>query len=232
MADEHISVVIPARDEEAYVANALTSVGEQTVPAIGEVIVVVNGSVDRTTDAVRSASALLDGLTVQVIEDPQPGVSRAKNLGARAAHGDLLLFLDADSRMAPDLARRVLASWRGGAPAGSIAITSDGGDLLDRAFFGLIEHGKRLFGIRANMLYCERDLFLAVGGFDERLHQAEDRELLLRIAGRGVTVAHVTESWIATSPRRLHEGPLRLGVVRVFGRWMLGHGGIWRDRPY
>lgn len=230
--EPRVSVIVPARDEEAYVAAALASVVAQASPAIIEVIVVVNGSVDRTADVVRSSIGLLDGLAVQLLEDPQAGVSRAKNLGVRAANGDLLIFLDADSRMAPDLTQRVVEAWRAGSQAGSIAIAADGGDILDRAFFGLIEFGKRLFRIRANMLYCERELFLSVGGFDERLYQAEDRDLLVRIAGRGVEVAHVTGSWIATSPRRLHQGPLRVGLVRVFGRWMLGHAGIWRDRPY
>ena len=228
-----VSVVIPARNEEAFVAAALESVSAQTwSPTKVEAIVVVNGTQDRTLDVVRAATERLDGLAVRIVDDPAPGVSRAKNVGARLARGDVLVFLDADSRMAPDLVARIVAASRSGAPAGSVAIVADSRDPIDRGFFALLEWGKNLFRIRANMLYCARPLFEEVGGFDERLHQAEDLDLLRRIQGRGLEVTHVGESWIATSPRRLHEGPLRLGLLKVFARWTLGHIGIWRERPY
>lgn len=228
-----VSVVIPARNEEAFVEAALGSVAAQTWPSSRvEAIVVVNGTDDATLAVARGASERLDGLAVRLVDDPTPGVSRAKNVGARLARGELLVFLDADSRMAPDLIERIVAASQAGSPAGSVAIVADSGDPIDRGFFALLEWGKHLFGIKANMLFCARALFEEVGGFDERLHQAEDLDLLQRIEGRGREVTHVDASWIATSPRRLHEGPLRLGLLRVFARWSLGHVGIWRDRPY
>ena len=134
--------------------------------------------------------------------------------------------------MAPDLVERILATHARGARAGSIAIAADQGDLLDRGFFGLIELGKRLFRIHANMLYCTRDAFEAIGGFDERLHQAEDRDLLLRLGQSGLPLVRITDGVIYTSPPRPHEGRFRSGLVRVFVRWSLGHAGIRRDRPY
>jgi len=228
-----VSVVIPARNEEAFVASALESVASQTWPPTKiEAIVVVNGTQDRTLDVVRAATDRLDGLAVRIVDDPTPGVSRAKNVGARLARGEVLVFLDADSRMAPDLVERIAAASGNGAPAGSVAIVADSRDPIDRGFFALLEWGKNLFKIRANMLYCARNLFEEVGGFDERLQQAEDLDLLRRIQGRGLEVTHVGDSWIATSPRRLHEGPLRIGLFKVFARWTLGHIGIWRERPY
>lgn len=228
-----VSVVIPARNEEAFVAAALESVASQSwLSTRVEAIVVVNGTADRTVDVVRETSQRLDGLAVRLVDDPVAGVSRAKNVGARLARGAVLVFLDADSRMAPDLVERIVAASYNGSLAGSVAIVADSRDPIDRGFFALIEWGKNLFGIRANMLYCSRELFEAVGGFDERLYQAEDLDLLRRIAVRGIDVTHVKGSWIATSPRRLHEGPLRLGLLKVLARWTLGHVGIWRDRPY
>jgi glycosyltransferase involved in cell wall biosynthesis len=228
-----VSVVVPARNEAAYVAAALGSVAAQGYPAERiETVVAVNGSRDATADVVRRWSAAHPDRAVTVIEDPIDGVARAKNAGARAATGRVLVFLDADSLMAPDLVERVVVATSNGSPAGSIPIRADSSDLLDRGFFGLLEYGKRLFGIRANMLFCRRDVFEAAGGFDERLHQAEDRDLLVRLQRSGVVVSHLVGTWIATSPRRLHEGPLRIGMLRVFARWSLGHAGIWRDRPY
>lgn len=233
MPESLVSVIVPARNEEAYIAAALESVGSQTLPtARTEVVVVVNGTTDHTARVARQAAGRLPGLEVRVLEDPQAGVARAKNLGARMARGSVLVFLDADSRMAPDLLERIAQRSVDGAPAGSVRMVADSSDLLDRGFFATIEYGKRLFSIRANMLYCRRDTFLAVGGFNERFQHAEDRDLLVRLQRRGVVVTHLSDSWIATSPRRLHEGPLRLGLVRVLGRWAIGHAGFRREQPY
>ncbi|GIW19721.1 MAG: hypothetical protein KatS3mg065_0017 [Chloroflexota bacterium] len=136
---------------------ALESVAAQTVPLDRlQVVVVVNGSSDRTAEVVRAARERFPRLEIRVIDDPLPGVARAKNIGARLANGDLLVFLDADSRMAPDLVERIVAAYEAGHRAGSVKIAADDGDLLDRGFYGLIEFGKGLFGIHANMLYCDR----------------------------------------------------------------------------
>lgn len=95
-----------------------------------------------------------------------------------------------------------------------------------------MEWGKRLFGIRANMRWIERVLFEQLGGFDETLKQAEDLDLLVRARRAGIVVGHITQASIATSPRRLRQGPLRIRTVRVFGRWALGNFGIGRRWPY
>lgn len=227
-----LSVVIPARNEEDYVSCALASVAVQTWP-VGrlEAVVVDNGSVDETAGAVKRFAAEHPELAVVLATELRPGTARARNVGARSARGRYLLFLDADSRMAPDLARIVLtaAGTRG---AGSIRIIADGDDRLDRAFFDLLEFGKVLFRIRAQMFYCERELFLAHGGFNEELIVAEDKEFLKRLQRAGVDVCHLSSSWIATSTRRLHSGPLRLGLVATFSRWAAAQAGIGRRWRY
>ena len=228
-----VSVVLPAHNEELYVEAALGSILGQTWP-LGriEAIVVANGSTDRTNRVVRAFAEAHPELAVRLIADPVRGIARSKNRGARIARGELLLFFDAASRMAPDLVGRVIERARAGQPAGDIRLVADSADPLDRAFFGLIEFGKRLFSIRANMLYCARDLFERFGGFDERLRHAEDRDLLLRLQRAGIAVGHLDESFIATSPRRLRRLPFRLGTLTTLGRWTLGHLGIGRRWPY
>lgn len=213
--------------------RALESVAQQDVPRDRlEAIVVSNASTDRTAAVSRAARAKLADLRVTLIEVPEPGTARAKNLGAEAAGGELLLFLDADSRMSRGLARALLARAAAGERAASIRIVADGDDPLDRAFFWIIEHGKRLFGIRANLFYCDAALFRELGGFDESLNHAEDLEFLVRAKRAGVRVGHIAGEWIATSPRRLHRWPLRIGMLEMFGRWTLGHFGIGRRWRY
>lgn len=228
-----VSVVLPAHNEAPLVGAALRSIAAQPLdPGQIEAIVVNNGSSDGTDAAVEAAKAELPGLDVTLLSDPIRGIARAKNLGARQARGRYLVFLDADSRMSPGLLPRVVARASAGERAASIRIVADSRDTLDRAFFGLMEWGKRLFGIRANMCWLERALFEQLGGFDERLHQAEDLDLLVRARRAGVTVGHLADAWIATSPRRLHRGPLRIGMLTMFGRWALGNFGIGRRWPY
>ena len=232
-SDPDLAFVIPARNEAGFIGRAISSVVDQTVPLRRlELVVVENGSSDDTAEAARRTLALTPGLRGTVIGQAMASIPGAKNRGAKAASAAILIFLDADSRAAPEVGQRVL-DWVGrGYPAGSIKIVADSADWLDRGFFGLIEWGKGLFGIHANMLYCERDLFLRSGGFGEHIRLAEDLEFLVRLERQGVRVGHVMDSYIATSPRRLHVLPFRLGMITTFARWTLAHIGIGRRWRY
>ena len=231
-----ISVVLPARNEVKLLPAALRSISDQSY-AIGQVeaIVVSNGSSDGTAElaeAIATGLAADGGLAVHVLRSEAAGISLAKNLGAADALGQWLVFMDADSRMSPNLLATVAARAKQGELAASIRIVADGTDPIDHAFFWVIENGKRLVRQRANMFWCQRALFARLGGFDERLHHAEDLDFMLRARRTGVRVGHVHGEWIATSPRRMHHGPLRLGMFRMFGRWALGAMGIGRRWPY
>ena len=230
-----ISVVIPARNEVELLPAALRSVTEQRYAGSLDCVVVDNGSTDGTAASI-DGLALGGAVPIAVIPEPVPGVGRAKNAGAAAAGGDVVIFLDADSRMAVDLAATVAASFAAGYEVGSIRVVSDGGAWLDRGFFRLMELGKRWFGIRAQMLYCRRSLFLALGGFSPDLTLGEDVDFLRRaqrhLKARGRRgVGHVSTSEILTSPRRLASNH-HLGMIVMFVRWALALVGVGRKRNY
>lgn len=236
-ADQYdVSVVIPALNEQRHVTAALASVAAQSWPLERlEALVVDNGSSDATAEMVRAFAAAAPRLAVRLVNEPCRGTARARNRGAALATGRWLVFLDADSRLAPDLVARVVERGRRGEPAGSIRLiadTADGADRIDRAFFNLLEFGKVLFKIRAQMFYCERSRFQEIGGFDEQIQVAEDRELLVRLERAGTPLGHLNESWIATSPRRLHRHPLRLGLLATFARWAMAQAGLGRRWRY
>lgn len=228
-----LSFVIPARDEAALIRGALRSFGEQDLEtARMEAVVVDNASRDGTGRVARAFAESHPELRITLVHEPHTGRSHAKNAGARAATGRILLFLDADSRASQDLARSVIERHDGGWPAGAIAVVADSDDWLDRRYFELMSLGPKLFGIRAQLFFCDRDLFLSIGGFDERLQLAEDRDLLDRLRATGAKVCYVDEAWIATSPRRLRSLPARLGTATMFTRWLLANFGIGRRWPY
>jgi glycosyltransferase involved in cell wall biosynthesis len=200
-------------------------------------VVVDNASSDGLSTVVEAFRRQQPELTVELVREEQIGVSRAKNRGAAIARGEILIFLDADSRMDPSLIADVVAQDDAGHPAGCIRIVADSTDRLERFFFFLLHVGKVLFGVRAQMLYCERSLFLEVGGFSPELIHAEDLDLLQRLGrrlreGRCGSVAYVRNSAIATSTRRLRGGPLRRNLLATFLRMFLASLGIGRKWPY
>jgi glycosyltransferase involved in cell wall biosynthesis len=128
-----VTIVIPARNEAKTIGQALASVAEQAWPLERlEVVVVDNGSTDGTPAAVREFQRTFPWLRVRLLSEPQPGVSRARNRGAEAAHGHVLLFLDADSRLAPTMIPAVLGHLHRGEAAVSLRVVADSNDPIDR----------------------------------------------------------------------------------------------------
>jgi len=97
--DRRVSVVIPVRNGERYLAEALESIlGQSTSP--GEVVVVDDGSTDATPSVLERYSAHVRG-----VRQSPAGVAAALNHGIALAHGTLLAFLDADDVWLPDSLR-------------------------------------------------------------------------------------------------------------------------------
>jgi len=92
-SDPTISVIIPAYNCQSYIAEAIESVLHQTY-AVSELIVLDDGSTDRTSEIAQQFSR------VQCVSQVHAGAGPARNRGAALAQGALLAFLDADDRWA------------------------------------------------------------------------------------------------------------------------------------
>ena len=87
-----MSLIIPAYNEEKYIAPCLTHAA-RTEHAFLEILVVDNASTDRT----RVIAEKFPG--VRVVREDRRGVMHARQRGFREARGDILAFIDADTRM-------------------------------------------------------------------------------------------------------------------------------------
>ena len=94
--DNSVSVIVPAYNAAKHIGETLDSILKQTVPA-SEVIVVNDGSTDGTAAIVRSF-----GQAVTLIETPNQGVCKARNLGAEKATSHWLAFCDSDDLWLPE----------------------------------------------------------------------------------------------------------------------------------
>src|SRR5512146_73680 len=107
-----ISVIIPAHNEEGYLRRTLELLRRQNYGWY-EIIVVANGCTDATPEIARGGCDRLIVLS-------QKNLGIARNLGARMARGELLLFLDADTSLEPMALRRIAQDFTPACAAGTI----------------------------------------------------------------------------------------------------------------
>jgi glycosyltransferase involved in cell wall biosynthesis len=96
-----VSVIVPAFNMELYIEECLRSLFEQTVDGL-EIIVVDDGSTDRTRDVVESLRPP-GGKSLRLISKPNGGLSSARNAGMAAAQGRWIGFVDADDWVASSM---------------------------------------------------------------------------------------------------------------------------------
>jgi glycosyltransferase involved in cell wall biosynthesis len=130
-----VSVVIAAFNAERYIEETCRSVLGQTYPAL-ELIVVDDGSTDRTSEVVDAIATLDD--RVRLIRQPNRGVAAARNRGIAEASGEFIAPLDADDLWAPaKLERQVRRMRDGGERTGLVycwwAWINEVSDVLDRS---------------------------------------------------------------------------------------------------
>jgi len=195
-----ISIIIPTLNEEDCIGKTVASLTGQ--PGM-EVIVADGGSKDRTVAEAKAAGA-------RVIDAPV-GRGSQQNIGARAAQGNILLFLHADTRLPEGFAARIhTALNRPGTVAGAFrfAVGAKGWRfrLLEQCANWRAGWFALPYGDQALFLPAAR--FQAMGGFKE-IALLEDVELVLRLRKMG----HI--ALLAIPALTLARRWQRLGLART-----------------
>lgn len=210
------SVVVPARNEELNLPAVLRSIAAQDFRGGVEVVVVDNGSTDRTALVAAEHGAA-------VVHEPRVGVCCARQSGTAAARGEIVVSTDADTVHPSTWLSAIDRSFRSGpdcvAVAGPCAYP-DGpwwAEVYPRVLFGLVWLVSAVTGwvgyATATNLAFRRD---AWPGYDTRLTQGGDELDLLRRLRRRGRVTFDLHNAVQTSARRLDRGFAHALVV-TFG---------------
>ena len=173
MASPSFSIIVPTYQRRDMVCETVSALNELTYGGPLEIIVVVNGSTDGTAKAVDALDCRWPMRVVEI--QPNRGPAGARNRGADEATGDILLFLDDDMICDPELVQQHARMYRDGADAvaGNIPLhpSSPPGVLTDAvASAALWDQRTELtpFEIYAGQLSVRKNVFDALGGFDEQ----------------------------------------------------------------
>lgn len=234
MTPPSVSVIIPTRNRPSYLRAALQSVFAQTLSAL-EVLVVDDGA--------GAESALLDSsapLACRFLPGRGAGPGAARNVGLRAARGDLIAFLDDDDLWLPEkLAWQV--EWMARRPdlgaLGTAARRSrrDLPKLVSLRRPARPRPISRTALIRANRLptssvLARRSCLEACGGFDETLPLAQDWDLWLRLSLRwpiALLPASLTIYRLHEMQRSAQHREMRRYEIEVIARVLEEGGGWW-----
>jgi len=232
-------VVIPVRNGEATLDRCLLALEESLAEAglrggRAEVIVADDGS----TDATREIAAR-HAVRVLTPDAGKTGAAAARNAGAEAARGEILLFVDADVIVEPPAVARLLE--RLGAPPGAdaaigvyapcdpgLGVWSRAKDLAVR--LNHARSGERIRWFWTAVGAVRSSAFEAAGGFDEasfaRGATVEDMDLGFRLSALGHTIAQVPEA----RARHLHRFDLAGLISNDFKKSRAWAGVLARNR--
>lgn len=213
-----VSVIIPALNEERMIGRCLESLARMDFPREEfEVLLVDNGSADRTLEIARSFQSRLN---LRILEKAGARISGLRNLGAREARGTVLAFLDADCLAPGDWLERIAALTRGNDAGilGAHYLLPENSSWVGRMWHRYQEAEKsgEVSHVPAGDLIMRREDFLRLGGFDDSIQTNEDYELCERARAAGMNVRAFPEIGV------VHLGTAQ--SLRVFFRKQAWHG--------
>jgi glycosyltransferase involved in cell wall biosynthesis len=211
-----LSVVIPAFNEELYLPKTLSSIlraGAECRCGM-ELIVVDNASADRTAEVAKEFGAF-------VVHEQVHNIARVRNVGAEAARGDVLVFIDADTLVPHQFFDKVAEAMSDPAClGGSPDIVHQVRSSLLRAYL----RAWRRIGIKLGMAqgaaqFCRKSAFKILNGYDESQFMGEDVDFYWRLrklcANAGGYLKFLDDVTVIPSPRRFDQSPVWRTLIRT-----------------
>ncbi len=195
-----ISVITPAHNEELYIQKCIESVqvAAKTSSLNVEHIVVINRCTDNT-------EALARSLGCTIVTENVRNIGQTRNAGACQATGRIIVTIDADSWMSPNMLQQVVAMLESGKYVGGGVRT-----LPERWSLGIVCSLLVVIPFvmwhrvsSAGMFWCYKSDFEAINGFDSTLVCVEDVDFAKRLKRHGrlrqkrygtIKKAHITTS--------------------------------------
>ncbi|PIR76540.1 MAG: hypothetical protein COU32_01600 [Candidatus Magasanikbacteria bacterium CG10_big_fil_rev_8_21_14_0_10_42_10] len=203
-----VSIIIPARNEENFLPACLTAISAMHTKKRVEVIVVDNGSTDRT-------KSIAESYGVNVLAEMTPGVGRARARGTAVAQGTYVLHIDADTQLPPEYIDEALHRFEADTTLvclGGRVRWYDAGKVYNGVctathilFVPLVRVISRgaLGPIGNNMMFT-RDAYERTTGFDPDLFFGEDADIARKLHRFG-TIRLDLSLLCATSSRRFRS---------------------------
>ena len=201
-----LSIIIPTHNEEQDIQNCLKSLQSQLFKDF-EIIIVDDGSTDKTIEILKTFP------DVKIIKGQHKGPGFSRNLGAKEAKGEILIFVDADMTFdksylknltAPILKSDILGTTH------DLELVENTKDLWSKCWGRarvLKKDAKKVKIFRA----IKKDKFLALGGFDPKYGYADDQTLWFK---------YKLKPEVAENTRCYHKNPETLKKVYKQSRWI------------
>jgi len=213
-----VSVIIPTLNEEGYIEDCLKSIKKQSFKNY-EIIVSDGLSTDNTVKIAKK-------YTKNVISSKDRGIGDGRNKGAKIARGETLLFIDADTTLAPNLLGKLSESMENKNIIGlTTEIKSKEAlaliDVIDFKFYNLFIKASLYLPfiipqIPGVCLCIRKSIFKKVGGFDTRMKTCEDLKFCEK-AKRYGKFYYLKGTYVNTSIRRMKKwGRLKFLTNQTF----------------
>lgn len=182
-----VSVILPSKNEAAFIAMAIASIKKQNYPSqLIEIIVVDNGSTDTSV-------AIAEATGATVLTKLNCRVGAVRNEGVKHARGEVLAFLDADCE-AGELwladAVRLLFEEEGVGLVGGMCCAPSKGSWIERTWAPTVPSSieKEVSALGCTGLVVKKSVFDELSGFDEVLEAAEDDDFCRKVRNAGLRI--------------------------------------------
>lgn len=198
-----ISIIIPAHNEEKYIKKCFDFITKATKGHWVETIVVLNRCTDKTEEFAKEFGAI-------IVKDESSNLSCIRNAGARKASGEILLTIDADSMMSSNLISEISQAIKTKKYiGGGVTIKPERTSLGLKATDYFVRMMLFFMGISIGAIWCKKEHFDKINGFDEALFIAEDLDLAKRLKQHGHSInkkfKHLKSTHIVTSCRKFDK---------------------------